>query len=223
MFEKGARREFRFVSCMEVKELLGRKARDEAQLLELLDEVPSDSIFFHTHGYFLRHKYLVGLYRNDFANWIAIEVGDRVLGEKLGVLDPYEFSNLEAMRSRLMDIVDAHLSKIRVVPGVIYGEPFYFMQSKVVEVPTGVKAKTLEEFRDGLSHIDAGAIYYHVFEAMMRRGRRNGDFSIWLEEELNLPELAERIKRLDPYMYSLETLRKRLLCLCDEFLKKGGA
>lgn len=223
MSKKNARREFRFVSCIEVKELLGRKAWDEAQLLELLEEVPPDSIFFHTHGYFLRHKYLVGLYRNDFANWIATEVGDRVLGEKLGVLDPYEFSDLEAMRSGLMDIIDTHLSRIGVVPGVVYGEPFHFMQSEIVEVPTGVKAETLEEFRDGLSRVDAGAIYYHIFEAMMRRGRRKGDFTIWLEEELDLPELAERMKRLDPYMYSLEALRKTLSCLCDEFLEKGGA
>ena len=222
MFERIARREFRFVSCVEVIELLGRKAWDEAQLMDLLDEVPLDSIFFHTHGYFLRHKYLVGPYRNDFADWVATEVRDRVLGEKLGVLNPYEFGDLEAIRGKLIDTIDAHLSKIGVVPGVIYGEPFHFMQSKVVGIPTGVKAKTLGEFRDGLSRVDAGAIYYHVFEAMTRRGRKKSDFIIWLEEELDLPELAERIRRLDPYMYSLEALRERILRLCDEFLDEGG-
>ncbi len=218
MFEAKAEKTFKFVSCIEVKELLSKKALDEAQLLDLLEEVPLDSIFFHTHGYFLRHRYLTGLYRNDFANWAAEEVGDRILGEKLGALDPHQFGDIEGVRSALIDILDAHLSKRSTVPGVSYGEPFHFMQSKIVEVPTQLRARTLREFRDGMSKVHVGALFYHIFEAKLRREMPAGDFRAWIEEEIKLPELAEQIGRLDPYMHSLESLRQRIVSACDEVL-----
>jgi len=80
--------DFRFIGCIEIKELLGVKATDEAKLLELIEEVPLDSIYYHTHSYFLRHFYITGRYPNDFATWVAFQVRDRVLAEKLAYVTP---------------------------------------------------------------------------------------------------------------------------------------
>jgi len=200
--------------------MLGRSARDEQQLLEAIEEVPLDCIYYHTHSFFLRHKYIAGPYPNDFATWAAIQVRDRVLGEKLGVLDPYEFESLESLRVEIVTIIEEHLSELQIIPRAIYGEPFHFMQSRIIEVATGLAARTLTEFREILATVDASVIYYHTFEAMLRLGRRKGDFSIWIEEQLGLPELAQKISRLDPYMTSLEIIRHRILKLCDEVLEK---
>src|SRR6266550_2511434 len=90
---------FRFVSCMELREVLGKRAMDEHRLLELIEEVPADSIYYHTHSYFLRHAYSQQLYSNDFATWVVLYAQDRVLGERLGVLDPFDFS-----RSHIIEI-----------------------------------------------------------------------------------------------------------------------
>ena len=87
---------FFFTGCWELREMVGRSARDEQQLLEAIEEIPPDSLSYHTHSFFLRHKYIAGPYPNDFATWAAIQVRDRVLGEKLGILDPYDIENLEA-------------------------------------------------------------------------------------------------------------------------------
>ncbi|MFC1592671.1 DUF5752 family protein, partial [Candidatus Omnitrophota bacterium] len=76
--------EFIFMGCIEIRELLGKSADNEQELMELIEEVSIDSIYYHTHSYFLRHFYIAGPYPNDFANWAAIQVRDRVLGEKLG-------------------------------------------------------------------------------------------------------------------------------------------
>ena len=200
--------------------MVGRSARDEQQLLEAIEEIPLDSLSYHTHSFFLRHAYIAGPYPNDFATWAAIQVRDRVLGEKLGILDPYDFENLEALRAEIVNIVDEHLSQLQIIPRVVYGEPFYFMQSRIIEVPTGLEARTLTEFRKILATVDISAVYYHNFEAMLRLGRRMGDFSLWIEEQLHLPELAQKISRLDFYMTSLESIRHRILKLCDEVLKK---
>jgi hypothetical protein len=220
MVPKIAEDPFFFTGCWELREMVGRSARDEQQLLEAIEEIPLDSLSYHTHSFFLRHAYIAGPYPNDFATWAAIQVRDRVLGEKLGILDPYDFENLEALRAEIVNIVDEHLSQLQIIPRVIYGEPFYFMQSRIIEVPTGLEARTLTEFRKILATVDISAVYYHNFEAMLRLGRRMGDFALWIEEQLHLPELAQKISRLDFYMTSLESIRHRIIKLCDEVLKK---
>ncbi len=220
--KKNAVHPFLFTGCWELREMLGRSARDEQQLLEAIEEVPLDSIYYHTHRFFLRHQFIAGPYPNDFATWTAIQVRDRVLGEKLGILDPYDFENLEALRYEIVNIIDEHLSQLQIIPRVIYGEPFYFMQSRIIEVPTGLEARNLKEFREILSTVDGSAVYYHTFEAIHRLGRKKGDFPVWIEGELGLPELALKISKLDPYMSALESIRQRIISLCDEFLKKAG-
>jgi hypothetical protein len=47
-----------------------------------------------------------------------------------------------------------------------------------------------------------------------------GDFSLWIEEQLKLPELAQKISRVDFYMTSLESVRQQIIKLCDAALKK---
>ena len=94
------------------------------------------------------------------------------------------------------------------------------MQSRIIEVPTGLEARTLAEFRKILATVNASAVYYHNFEAILRLGRRMGDFALWIEEQLDLPELAQKISRVDFYMTSLESVRYQILKLCDEALEK---
>jgi hypothetical protein len=116
MVKKFAEDPFFFTGCWELREMLGRNARDEQQLLEIIEEVPLDSIYYHTHSFFLRHKYIAGPYPNDFATWAAIQVRDRVLGERLAVLDPHDFDNLEALRNEIVTIIEGHLSRLQTVP-----------------------------------------------------------------------------------------------------------
>jgi hypothetical protein len=217
---KIAKDPFFFTGCWELREMLGRSARDEQQLLEAIEEIPLDSLSYHTQSFFLRHAYIAGPYPNDFATWAAIQVRDRVLGEKLGILNPYDFENLEALRAEIVNIIDEHLSQLQIIPRVIYGEPFHFMQSRIIEVPTGLEARTLTEFKNILATADASVVYYHNFEAILRLGRKEGDFALWIEEQLDLPELARRISRLDFYMTSLESIRHRIINLCHEVLEK---
>jgi hypothetical protein len=220
MIKKIAEHPFFFVGCWELREMLGRSSRDEQQLLEAIEEIPLDSIYYHTHSFFLRHKYIAGPYPNDFATWAAIQVRDRVLGEKLGVLAPYDFENLESLRGEIVTIIEEHLSQLESIPRVTYGEPFHFMQSRIIEVPTGLAARTLTEFREILASVDDSVVYYHTFEAISRLGRGKGDFALWIEEQIGLPDLAQKISNIDPYMTTLESVRHRILKLCDEVLEK---
>jgi hypothetical protein len=159
-----------------------------------------------------------GAYPNDFATWAAIQVRDRVLGEKLGIVDPHDFADLESLRAEVVSLVDDHLSQIGTVPRVMFGAPFFFMQSRVLEIPTGVKVRTLEEFRHALGEVDAAVVYLHVVEARGRKGKRRNDFAAWIDEQLGLPELATAVARLTPFPLGLEAVRQRLVALCDAAL-----
>ena len=220
MTERTARTPFHFHSCWELREMLGRRAFDERELLEHLEEVPLDSIYFHTYSFCLRQRGLPGVYPNDFATWAAIQVRDRVLGEKLGIIDPQDFPDLESLRAEVVSLIDDHLAQLRSVPRIMFGfgEPFYFMQSRALEIPTGVKVRTLREFRNALATLDTGVVYLHLVEARGRKGRRRGDFAAWVDEQLGLRDLAARMGRLNPYQQSLEDIRHRLVALADEAL-----
>ena len=220
---KTARSPFVFIGCVELRQAVGRQALDERELMDRLEEVPTGSIFYHTHGYFLRHRPLTTAYGNDFARWVAVEVRDRALGERLAVVDPFEFTDLEELREELVTIIHDHVRRLAMAPRAELGEVFHFQQSHIVEVELGPGASTLTEFREGLATVDASAIYFHMVEARGRLGRRSGDFAEWLRTSLEMPALAQRVERIDTYMTSLERVRARVLSLVDEALERGEA
>ena len=214
---------FIFIGCVELRETLDFRADDERELLERLEEIPAGSVFYHTHGYFLRHRPVTTAYGNDFAAWVATHVRDQVLAERLAVINPFECSSLEDLREELVSIISDHVLHLSTVPRVEFGDPFFFQQSHIVEVELGAPATTLAEFRMGLAEVDSSAIYYHMVEARARLGRRSGDFAEWTRSSLGLPDLAERIERIDAYMTSLERVRARVLSLVDAALESGAA
>lgn len=211
---------FAFFGCVELRQVLDRTADDERELMDRLEEVPADSIFYHTHGYFLRQRPVGLAYGNDFARWVAVDVRDQALAERLALVDPFEWRQLEDLREELVTIIHDHLARLSSVPRVEFGETFHFQQSHVVQVPLGATARTLAEFRAGLAGVEASAIYYHMVEARARLGRPTGDFAEWLRGSLGMPELADRIGRIDTYMTSLERVRARVLSLIDEELER---
>jgi len=96
---------------------------------------------------------------------------------------------------------------------------FFFHQSHRVVGAPGPGAETLAEFRAGLAAVDASAIYMHMVEARARLGRRAGDFAEWIRCSLEMPDLAEKIERIDTYMTNLEKVRARVLTLVDSALE----
>jgi hypothetical protein len=134
------------------------------------------------------------------------------------MVDPADFATLQALREELVAVVDDHLRHLNIVPQIVSGEPFDFIQSRIVEVPTGITVRTLPELREALLEIDQSALYFHLVEARLRLGRGRNDFAAWLEQGLGLTELAARIQAVNPYGGSLEQTRARLIALLDEAL-----
>ncbi len=67
---------FVFSGCSHLLEILGPRARDERELMEILEHVPAGTLYFHTHRRFGGDPRVLGPYANDFADWVASEIGD---------------------------------------------------------------------------------------------------------------------------------------------------
>lgn len=216
-------RPFAFIGCIELREILGRRARDERELMEALEQVPLGSVYYHTHSVFLRHPRISGAYPNDFANWVATQVRDQALAERLAVVDPFQFPTLEELRDELVSIIEQHVAALHPVPRVVFGDALFFVQSHLIEVATGLEARTLDDFRRCLADVDQSAIYLHALHSRVMRHVPGGDFAQWIGEELGRPALAEEVGRINPYLGGLERIRQETLRLVDAELGRETA
>ena len=112
---RAAEHPFVFMGCVELRQALDLHALDERELLDRVREAPPDSIFFHTYGYFLRHRPFTTAYGNDFARWAAVELRDQVLAERLAVVDPFSFPTLDELREELATIVQDHARGVEAI------------------------------------------------------------------------------------------------------------
>lgn len=216
---RAAAEPFVFAACVEVRQALDQHAHDARELVACLEGTSDDAVFFHVHGYFLRHRPFTTPYGNDFARWIAVDLADLALAERLAVVDPFQFESLSDLRAELVTIIHGHLHDASPGRRVEFAHAFHFQQSRMVAVPLGPSATTLAEFRQGLAVADASAIHHHMVEARARGGRRGGDFATWLRGALGLSALAEEIEHIDLYLTTPERVRGRLLTLIDRALE----
>jgi len=203
---------------VELREFVGARAWTGPQLARRLDEVPLDAIHHHTHGPLLRHRFAVGAYPSDFATWVDVQVRDRVLAERLAMVDPIDYPNLTALRQALVSVVHAHVRRVPAAARLTAAEPFDFIRSQVVEIASGVEARTLGELRDALLEADPSALYFHLVEARLRLGQGRNDFARWAEEGLGRPALAAAFQVVNPHAGGLEQARARLVAVCDAAL-----
>ncbi|MBN2369173.1 MAG: hypothetical protein JXO72_01665 [Vicinamibacteria bacterium] len=212
---------FVFWGCSEIRESLGFRADSERQLLERLEVVPSESIYHHTVRCLLRQQVVSAGYSDDFSNWVASEIGDLALAEKLALRSPFDFADTEAFRSYLLDVLDDHLAELRYDPRVLMESSFYFCRGHLAAVPLDLEAHDLASLRSALMEVDDSSLYYHAVEAIGRLGHPHGDFAAWVEESLGFADLARRIYEEDAFVISLSGLRRRLVDLIDMHVYRG--
>ena len=117
-------------------------------------------------------------YRNDFAVWSKLYLGDRVLAERLGILDPYEFSSLGELRAATLEVIDDRLGESTMIPWARPGDELYFMEATTVVFDTGVRISHAREFAAAIGAMTGGSVYYPLPRspppASLREGRLHG-------------------------------------------------
>jgi hypothetical protein len=206
-----ARSPFYFNSASHLLRIGREKATTLMELLEAIRTCPESSIFQHTFQTLAEHHFISGGFSNDFSHWAFSSCNEVELAEQLAAIDVREFTSIATLRERLIHIIESYLQKNPRAATRAAMEPFYLMASDLVVVPTPYVARNLEEFADGLRKVSIHAIYYHFIDARLRLKLNSNDFSVWLEKELDLPQAADKVNRIDIYTSTLEDVRRGIL------------
>ena len=183
-------------------------------LRELRDRIAVCSknvLYHHFCETTLRPTYDDPDYRNDFAVWSKLYLGDRVLAERLGIIDPYSTDSIEDVRTITLDIIDDRLGELTMVPWVRPGDEFLFKEATAVLFDTGERIHSPKEMVPAVLRMTNGSIYYHFLEALWRPPVGKDDFSGWLPEAGEEAEPYLRaLGSIDFHFHSLAHLRKEL-------------
>lgn len=216
---KKATQPFRFYTRLHIKELTGLKAKNLSELVNILNDVPDSVVYYHTHNFIEEYQYLIPQPANEFAVWVGDVIGDEILAEKLSNIDTFEFSTIGELRERIIAVINDGLSTRGDRRTAFEGREFHFIKSVSVVLTTPYIAHDLREFVEALRKVSINSLYFHIFESRLRLHRGINDFSIWLQDNLDERELADKIAALDPYNHTIEDLRSIIIQLIEKRIK----
>jgi hypothetical protein len=203
---------FHFFTKLDQTLVLGLRARTVGELLTGIQSVPDSSIYHHTHRFLHQHHFLSPEPPNDFAYWVTNVLGDNALGEQLWSVDAVRFQNIASLREKLIAILESHKESQRRISHSLEGGEFHFMASRIFVLPTTHIAHSLTELADEIGRVSIHSVYFHLFDAKLRLKYGENDFTRWFRDQ-GTTTLADETKRLDPYSYTLDGLRQRIIAL----------
>jgi Family of unknown function (DUF5752) len=206
-----AKAPFHFNSAAHLLRIGRERANDLTEFLEALRACPESSIFQHTFRTLQEHHFIREGFSNDFAHWAYADCNEADLGEKLAGLDVRGFTSIFDLRHRIIEIVEDYIESHPQAATRAARKPFFFCASDTVVMPTAFVAQTLPEFLEAMNHVTIHSIHHHFIEARLRLRLQSNDFSMWLEEDMGLPQAASQINRIDIYTSTLEGVRQQIV------------
>ena len=91
---------FCLMDCSLVRCATGRVCSNLRELLEAIRTVPDAVLEHHMMRLRLEDHFELHEFPNDLARWCWTVLGDNVLGEQLGLIDPYRQPSVAALRRR---------------------------------------------------------------------------------------------------------------------------
>jgi hypothetical protein len=209
---------FSIKDCALVVLATGRKARMLREFRSELTHIDTACIYHHFWGGLLQPRFEEHEYNNDFAAWVWHGIHDAVLAERLSALAPNDFSDLEALRQEIIDLVDTRLDEAEYLAWTRATRQFEFQRSQIVVFDTEHRLQHPSQLGATVARLSLSSIFYHFIDARRRTADGRDDFSDWLTafgEEFTL--LQQQIAGIDPWFGSLGELRDelaRLLSSC---------
>jgi hypothetical protein len=205
----GAQRSpFMLKDCALITLATGVRAQTLKEFRDGLQRVPVVSIYHHLWGRLLRPQFDEPEYNNDFSSWAYRGLHDKLLAERLSMVIPTDFNNLEDVRQELLEAVEQRLDESELIFWASADEQFHFLQGQIVIFDTGRRLEDPADLLRLLPELSTGSIFYHFIDARQRTASRCDDFSAWVQT-FGPPgeELAERLCGIDPYFSSLKEIR----------------
>lgn len=202
---------FYIKDCALVALATGKKARLLQEFRHELRNISTMSIYHHFWGGLLQPRFEEREYNNDFAAWVRHGIHDAMLAERLSALAPNSFSDLEALRQEIIELIDIRLDEVEYLFWTRATQQFEFVCSQIVVFDTERQLRQPVELAPAMMNLSISSIFYHFIDARRRTADGRDDFSDWLisfGDEFN--GLREQLTSIDPYFGSLSELRNRL-------------
>ena len=200
----------------------GVRAQNLRELADRLQTIHPGSIYYHFWGGLLRPHFDDPEYNNDFAAWIRHALHDIELAERLGVIDPADYTDLEALRQDLLEVLEQHLDATDSHSWAERDNQFHFLRSQIVVFDTQRTIQQPEDLVQVIPTLSVGSIFYHFIDARSRAPHSVDDFRVWLSRfDGRYTDVCVALAAVDPYFVSLIELRENLTAIFRRYL--GGA
>jgi hypothetical protein len=211
MMVKTKHQPFEVKDCALAAIATGKHAENLKELRNTILTIQPSSLYYHFWGQLLRPRFDDPEYNNDFAIWARHALHDGILAERLGMIDPVEFPDLEDLRRELVDIIEEHLDSSEIVPWCPTDQQYHFITSQIVVFNTNRTIERPRELVKAVPSMSGSSVFYHFIDARRRTFGNMDDFSAWLfgfkDRHIDLCNLLSTV---DPFFSTLSELRQQL-------------
>jgi len=220
---KNKQEPFHIKDCALAAIATGQRAQNLKELRYNIQQVEPGSIEHHFWGVLLKPGFDDPEFNNDFASWVRHGLHDKVLAERLGVLNPVDYPDVEELRKELIEVIEERLDSLEHIPWCEPDEQFYFITSQVVVFDTHKIITKPEELVTTVPSLTTSSIFYHFIEARRRTFGNLDDFRSWLYGFGEMYyDLINLLSAIDPFFSSLTDLRKQLSDLFTSYFEEAG-
>ena len=165
---------FYLFDCSLVRRAIGRVCANLRDLLDAIHTVPDAVLDHHMKRCALDNHFELHEFPNDLARWCWDALGDHVLGEQLGLVDPYLQPSTVALRSVLINTIEDRLWGIERAPWCRSGMELQLIESRLIAYDTGERIVTPSALLESIERMPLRSLFYHVHESALphRRGFR---------------------------------------------------
>lgn len=216
--------EFAFKDCALIAIATGSRAINLKELRDILSSISLDSVYYHFWGGLLQPRFEEREYNNDFAAWAWYGLHDATLAERMAVVDPTEFVDLESLRQELLEIIEERLDEKESLFYVHATFRFEFIRSQIVIFDTLKRAESPDDLAEILPTLSTGSIFYHFIDARRRLENHGDDFTFWLAGYgSGYQELCRQLSGIDPYFGTLAQMKEQLIkVFATHFTEEGS-
>jgi hypothetical protein len=211
------REPFSVFECSLARRATGKICTNLRELLDAVRTMPDAVLEHHIIRCALEDHFELHEFPNDLARWCWNVLGDNVLGEQLGLIDPYLLASTAALREAIVNILEERLWHLDRVPWCRSGYELHLVGSRLIAFDTGERVTTPMELHDAIERMTLRSLFYHVHEARRRTCGLTDDFSLWLESCEADPALVARLRAIDFYFLNLKQLRRELSAAFRQF------
>jgi hypothetical protein len=214
---------FALFDCSLARCALGRSCTNLRELLDAVRNVPDAVLEHHMMRCVLDDPFELYEFPNDLARWSWEALGDQVLAEQLGLVDPYQLESPSALRTALADAIEQRLWGLDRVPWCRPGLELHLVESRLIAYDTGERFPTPAALAEALPRMSRRSLFFHVHEAYRRTQGRTGDFSAWLEMCEADASLVAKLRAIDFYFLNLSQLRDELIAVFRQYMPEPTA